>query len=276
MIKMYKIIISVIFLLGLMTACFKSEDVPEVAIVDPSEFTQKLLIEDFTGTWCVYCTGAGDAIHKAVHGTNGNDRFIPIGIHFRSLTIQEEMQNQYSEALVASFNPNKGFPLVILNRAEAIWADDYLVSSLESKLNRYAPVGLAINSTLTGNSIDITVKVGFVEEMTVANNYKLVVYLVEDGLIYPQYNGSLPEFGEIIEDYVHNDVLRYAFTNVLGDAIPNTIASDHRYTQTFSSVNLPNTIANTSNTRIVAFVVDANDNCLNVQMADVGMNQDFD
>lgn len=274
-----KIIFIIIVLSQVLISCYKSEDVPETILVEQSEFTQKLLIEDYTGTWCVYCTGAGFAIHTAVHGSGnieGNDRFVPIALHFKSLSNPEEMQNEYSETLVAEFNPNLGFPRVTLNRKETIWSDDYKISDLELLLNKYAPVGLAINSTITNNTIDVTVKVGFVEELTTVSNYKLVVYLLEDGLIYAQHNASLSNQPAIIENYEHNDVLRYSFTNTLGDALPNQIEDNHRYTKSFMAINLPNTIQSISNTRIVAFVVDANDNCINVQMAKVGLNKDFD
>ncbi len=274
-----KIIFTMIALSQVFISCYKSEDVPETILVEQSEFTQKLLIEDYTGTWCVYCTGAGFAIHNAVHGNGtveGNDRFIPIALHFKSLSSPEEMQNEYSETLVTEFNPDLGFPRVTLNRNEAIWSDDYKIRDLELLLNKYAPVGLAINSTLTNNTIDVTVRVGFVEELTTVNNYKLVVYLVEDGLIYAQHNASLSDRPAIIEDYEHNDVLRYSFTSTLGDALPNQIEDNHRYTKNFMAINLPNTIQSISNIRIVAFVVDANDNCLNVQMAKVNVNKDFD
>jgi len=274
-----KIVFSIAVLLLIITSCYKSEDVPEIVLVAQSEFIQKLLIEDYTGTWCVYCTGAGAGIHTAVHGNStiaGNNRFIPIALHYRSLTNPEEMQNGYSEALVAEFNPGLGFPRVALNRNETIWSNDYKVSDLELLLNKYAPVGLAINSTLTGNALDLTVKVGFVQELTTVNNYKLVVYLVEDGLIYAQHNASLSDQPAIIEDYVHNDVLRFSFTDVFGEAIPNQIANNHRYSKTFTAIELPNTIQNISNTRIIAFVVDTNNKCLNVQMAAIGVNKDFD
>lgn len=274
-----KIIFSITFLLLIITSCYKSEDVPEKALVEQSEFIQKLLIEDYTGTWCVYCTGAGAAIHTAVHGSsnvNENDRFVPIALHYRSLTNPEEMQNEYSEALVSEFNPGLGFPRVALNRNEKNWSNDYKINDLELLLNKYAPVGLAINSTLTDNVLDLTIKVGFVQELTTVNNYKLVVYLVEDGLIYAQHNASLSDQPAIIEDYEHNDVLRFSFTDIFGETIPNQIADNHRYSKTFTAIELPNTIQNVSNTRIIAFVVDINNKCLNVQMAAVGVDKNFD
>ena len=257
----------------LIVSCYKSEDVADVEIIEPSEFTQKLLLEDYTGTWCVYCPKAGQAIEHAVED---NDRFVPVAIHFFSNSNPEEMQNEFTESIVSRYHPDGGFPKVNLNRSESLWPNDYLVSTLEAMLNRYAPVGLAINSTLTGNSIDLEIKVGFVEETTTVNNYKLVVYLLEDGLIYPQDNASLLDLPNPIEDYEHNDVLRYSFTNVFGDDLPNMVADNHRFVTNFNSISLPDYIEDISNLKIVAFIVDNNDNCLNVQVANVGENKDFD
>ena len=271
--KIYKniYVLSLMLVSILMTSCYESKDVAEEEIVDPSEFTQKLLLEDFTGTWCVFCPGAGRAIEHAVED---NNRFIPVAIHYHTDSNPEEMQNQFSESIVNEYSV-EGFPKVYLNRREKLWPNDYLVSSLETMLNRYAPVGLAINSTLTGNTLDVTVKVGFVTETTTVDNYKLVVFLLEDGLIYEQLNAALPDLPDVIHDYEHNDVLRYSFTNVKGDNLPNQIADDHRYSKDFS-VTLPSYIENSSNLKVVAFVVDKNANCLNVQVANVGANQDFD
>jgi len=262
------IVISLISLLILMVSCYSSEDVPEGNIVETSEFTQKLLLEDYTGTWCPNCPRAARAIENAVAN---NNRFIPVGIHFYTNTNIEEMQNEYSSAIVNEYHPEGGFPIVELNRQETVWAGDYVVATLEAMLNRYALVGLAINSSLNGNFIDVNVKVGFVEENSTVDNYKLVVFLLESGMVYPQQDG-----GEEVEDYEHENVLRYAFTSVFGDAVPNQIASDHRYSKDFIEVELPTSIENSNNLKLVAFVLDKNNNCLNVQVANIGENKDFD
>ena len=266
---LFKIVtLSIISLLFLMVSCYSSEDVPESTTVEPSEFTQKLLLEDYTGTWCPNCPRAARAIEAAVAN---NSNYIPVALHFYKNSDPEEMQNEFSEAIVNEYHPLGGFPIVELNRQETVWAGDYLVETLEVMLNRYAPVGLAINSTLNGNAIDVHVKVGFVEETTTVDNYKLVVFLLESGMIYPQQDG-----GEEIDDYEHENVLRYAFTSVFGDALPNQVASDHRYAKDFTAVDLPASIENTNNLKLVAFVLDKNDKCLNVQVANVGENKDFD
>lgn len=260
-------ILSLIFISFSTVSCYQSDDVPEETPVDPSEFVQKLLIEDHTGTWCVNCPKAGLNIENAVED---NNRFIPVTIHYRNLINPEEMQNVFSEELVATYNPLGVFPKVFLNRNETIWGNSYEVVNLERLLNKSAPVGLAINSSLTGNNINVNVRVGYVEETTNTDNYKIVVYLLESGMVYTQ---TIPN-GED-ENYVHNNVLRYSFTNVLGDVLPNEVASDHRYSKDFTAT-LPSTIENANNLKIVAFVVDKNNNCLNVEVANVGENKDFD
>lgn len=262
------IILSLIVIPLLLISCYETEDVPESDVVEPSEFTQKLLLEDYTGTWCPNCPKAGHAIENAVAE---NDRFIPVAIHFYKNSEPEEMQNEFSERIVNEYHPLGGFPIVALNRTEDTWANDYLVSSLDLMLNRYAPVGLSINSTLVDDSISVTIGVGFVAETTTIDDYKLAVYLLESGMIYPQHDG-----GEIIDSFEHENVLRYSFTNVFGDDLPNQIATNHRYSKDYNNITLPASIEDSSKLTIVAFVLDKNGNCLNVQSANIGVNKDFD
>lgn len=261
-------LLSLFFISFSLVSCYQSDDVPEETPVEPSEFVQKLLIEDHTGTWCVNCPKAGLNIENAVEN---NNRFIPVAIHYRLDTNPEEMQNVFTEELVATFNPSGVFPTVFLNRNETIWGDSYEVIKLEQLLNKYAPVGLAINSSLNGNDINVNVKIGYVEETTTTDSYKLVVYILESGMVYTQ---TIPG-GSQDENYVHNNVLRYSFTNVLGDVLPDEVASDHRYSKDFTA-SLPSYIENNNNLKIIAFVVDKNNNCLNVQVANAGENKDFD
>ncbi len=268
-----KQLFSLLIILAVSVSCYKSVDVPEEDVIESSEFTQKLLIEDYTGTWCSNCTGAGHAIESAV---DDNDRFIPVAIHYSAGTNGDPMHSDLSVSLVSAYNPSGSFPQVSLNRVASIWANDYLVTTLNDKLNKYAPVGLAINSSISDDKINLTVQVGFVEEATVVNGYKMVAYLLEDGLIYPQHNSSLPDLPEIIEDYEHNNVLRFSFTNVFGDELPNQVADNHRYSKDFNNIALPNNVENSANLKIVAFVLDANNNCLNIQVAHLGSDKDFD
>ena len=88
------------------------------------------------------------------------------------------------------------------------------------------------------------VQVNIVYEEGSSQGDKLVVYLVENGIIYGQVNyydqdNTSPFFGlgDPIPNFEHNEVLRESLSSVLGDAIPNTAALTE-YVTSFT-VNLP-------------------------------------
>jgi len=228
-------------------------------------FTTKILLGDHTGTWCGACPTAGVKIHAA---KAANPNVIPVAFHNG-----DSMANSDTQAVENYFNP-AGFPTVNINGKAGEWSwSNFPSSELTPFLNATQATGLAINSTVSGNNLDITVKVGFAD--VTDTNLKLTVYLVEDGRVESQYNyyeaGPNP-----IPDYVHDDILRKSYTAPMGDVIPaGSIVTDGDYVKTFTSVVIPGGV-NTDNLRLVAFVSDAGNNVLNIQTAGTGVDKDFD
>src|SRR5690606_13035845 len=154
-----------------------------------------------------------------------------------------------------------------------------------------APLGLAIDSSLSGSSLSINVKVGFATDSV--PNARLVVYLLEDGLSYNQVNYFTgqsatcdPNFDYVnlpnpIPNFPQEHVLLKSYTDIFGDLIPqNHISNGNIWSRDFS-VSLPDNVTNSENLSIVAFVLGNGDQVnnrpvLNVQRAKVGANQDFD
>lgn len=102
-------------------------------------------------------------------------------------------------------------------------------------------------------------------------NTKLVVYLVENGLLSDQvnyFNGdeNSPYFGQgnPIVDFVNEDVLRASLTGIFGDNMTSTGALQEytaTYSTTLSSDNVP------ANMHIIAMVVQDDNTALNAQTA---------
>src|SRR5690606_3621850 len=145
--------------------------------------------------------------------------------------------------------------------------------------------------TLSGNSLNIQVKVGFATGDI--SNAKLVVNLIEEGLTYDQKNGyygsSFPNCpfnqGEYnqnpIPDFPQKHVLLKSFTDIFGDAIPADEVADGNIWTKDLNVSLPSNVTNANNLYLVAFVVGNGDEIstravLNVQRAKVGTTQNFD
>jgi thiol-disulfide isomerase/thioredoxin len=234
-----------------------------------STHTTKVMVEDYTGTWCQYCPRLAYALEQTVE-TNAN--VIPVAVHDDS-----DMPFPNVNALLSAFGIT-GFPSGRVNRT-IDWNEsiEQPISLLENRQN----MGLAINSSLSGNTITAEVKVHY--DLKVIDENRIVVYLLENGLVYPQVNfynsdPSSPfyEQGNPIMDFVHDHTARTTFTNVFGDPIPvEDTQTNSTYIANYS-LAIPGSVQNSANLELVAFVVGPDNTVLNVQKADLGENKDFD
>ena len=238
----------------------------EISITTAKGFVKNLLIEDYTGTWCVNCPRVTYAIEQA---KNQSDKVVSVGIHNDA-----EMMMDKVSVLINEFGIS-GYPTARLNRVNN-WVDD--VNNIEGALNLTgygADLGLAINSNISGSNIEATIKIGF--ENTLSKSLKLVIYLTEDGLIYNQSNSTDYYGGEhTLIDFEHNDVLRAIFTDHLGEPIPSSETIADTVFEFSINEEIPAIVANNDHLHLVAFVTDATTNeVINVREVKVGENQEF-
>ncbi|MGJ8683515.1 MAG: Omp28-related outer membrane protein [Nonlabens sp.] len=238
-----------------------------VEVIAPS-FTTKALIEDYTGAWCGWCPRISQGIIDVHNSSNGDD-VIAVAVHngdSMAFPLEGQMRSQFGV---------NGFPTGILNRADrwsSVSGDAMNIQQPLQLLNAVKPVGLAINSSVSGSTVNATVKVGFDIEQS---NLKLVAVLLQNGVVASQTNYT-SNFGggSSLPNFVHNDILKAAFTDIFGDAIP----AAEQVGGGVYSVDLSATSSgvNSSDWDIVAFVVNASGEVVNVQKASVGSNKDFD
>ena len=255
-----------------------------------SPFSQKILIEDCTGAWCGFCPRVANSLENyksthpncistAIHGGSGSDPY----------------KYQYYSTLMNHFGAS-GYPSALFNRkkqADNTYEWSERTSDLDAALQAWAPLGLAISSSATSSTVTGTVKVKF--NVSTSKPFKIVVSLVENGLVFSQTNyyspgGYTPYLyggADPITDFVHNGVLRKIATDIYGDALPAGVAlKDSIYEFPFS-INLTGKTSSGSsytaiaaNCGIVAFVLDGATNSpkgiLNVQYANVGEVINFD
>lgn len=244
-------------------------DAPPVS----GQFNKNVLLEDYTGTWCGNCTRVAWGIERVVEHTeravvvaihNGNDPY-----HFADYMPLKNM---------ISPNDDLALPIARIDRT-VVWSDpDVNTQEALNRTSNNCGLGIAMNSTVNGNQINLDVKVKF------AQNYsglKLVVYALEDHLVYKQANYSIyyPEVTTIhnnlpyIMEFEHNHVLRSSLTNVTGDPIPLS-SFDQPYERNFT-VAVPGNIENPANLSFVAIVTDANNNAINSRAAKANEEQVF-
>ncbi len=239
----------------------------ETVSFDVYRFTKKVLVEDYTGTWCGYCPRLAYNLDQA---EQQNSSVVGVGIHDDNDMFYENVNQMESEYGIT------GFPSGRINRT-IVWNES--VSQILGYLDSNPGLGLGINSSVSGNTVSVDIKIDYDIE---SSGNKLVVYLMEDGLIYPQVNyynndpnSPWYQTGDPISDFEHNNVLRKSFTNIFGDAIPDGVVGEE-FTTNYS-ISVPSSVQNTSNLEIVAFVLkNSTGSVINVQHSPIGIAQDYD
>lgn len=246
-----------------------------------SPFTQKLVVEDFTGTWCGYCPRVAYNLENYI---SEQPACISVGVHGGG-----DNSDPYTYLYLNTFAANygvTGFPWALVNHG-AKW--DEKAATLDRALTRWAPLGLAVESSVNGTAITGKVKVKF--NLTTDVALRVVVMLVEDNLTHNQVNYYSQLGANPIVGFKHTNILRQMASSdiVNGDAIPSgTAVKGNVWEKTFSfsttgktGINTDYTI-NTANAKVVAFVQYAKINTLNrkgainAQFANVGATKDFD
>lgn len=244
-----------------------------LTVTSPSAYSQKVLVEDYTGTWCGWCTRVWHAINLAKQQSN---KIVSVAVHVDG---NDPFKYEGSQSLRTTFGVG-GLPAGRINRT-TIWTnpEHENVDQVVNKTGPVADLGLSISSTLNNNVIDFSVKVGFVQNFSEPLN--IVVYLVENGLVYSQvnYNSYVAGGQSPIPNFTHNDVLRAIYTDVFGETIPqNQTVTDAIYIKSFQKT-IPESVSasNYQNLHLVAFVTDATTKeVINVQEVRVGESKDFD
>lgn len=238
---------------------------------DNARFVKNVVIEDYTGTWCGYCPRVSFAIEETAAET---DQIAVIAIHNDAEYYCDEVAD-----LEAAFGI-AGYPTAKIDRgADWTFPEPSNISQVVNKtLCDNAELGLAISPTLNGSTMSVDVDVKFSEGFSF-NNAKMVVMVLEDGLIADQENYTSYYGGvAVIPNFEHNHVLRSSLTNVAGDAVTSGDLVNNVYSRTFS-VNVPSNVANTDNMSIVAFMTNENFNgdsyVMNARVAHMGDTQTF-
>ncbi|HFS68221.1 MAG TPA: Omp28-related outer membrane protein [Flavobacteriia bacterium] len=248
-------------------------NVLEIKVSSSTGYTQKVLVEDYTGVWCGYCPRVAYAIQQVEENQDYNHKMVPVAIH-----LYDNNDPFYCEdggALKDFFNIS-GLPQGRINKT-IIWTGPQHdnLDAVYNVIGGDAALGIAIDSSLDDHTIHANIRIGFAQNF---DNLGLVIYLLEDGLIHNQVNYTELFGGEAtLINFVHNDVLRKVYTDILGEEITNQESViDNIYSYNLQEL-LPNTIQNTNNLKLVVFVVDKTTNtAINVQSVKVGENQSFD
>ncbi len=234
------------------------------------KFEKNVLLEQYTGTWCGYCTRAIAQIDN-LHNVNNN--FVHIALH-----LNDQMTFAQNNSLFTSFGFT-GVPTVHADRSTTWSGNVTTISNMQTP----ADAGLAINVAGSGTNINVTVQAKFGNTMPAG--VKISVYLLEDGIVANQSNyyntdTSSPFFGKgnPIPNFIHNNVLIKIGTDMFGDLIPSgEIGAGKIYSKsvTFSNIS-PDKF---SKLKVAAFLTHNSGSkqkqVINAVVAAVGENKGF-
>lgn len=267
--------------------CSCQYDFPSnVSSKTPDTFLRKVLIEEHTGTWCGWCPMAKETMIKLTE----NQQVIGVEIHYN-----DELSNAEK-----FYNPLKNryghpaFPSGMVNRRKSIIGTTFIMGSedWDDNVNDFLSTdkistGLAIDSRLNGNMLEILSHVNF--KTSTEDKFGLGIYLVEDKVKgFPQLNylSKNIQFEQykafrqpsLINDIEHHNVAREAITPILnGLDIPLAATKSAKVFRKLFKLELPKTIKEAKNCKIVAFVVNQKTGeIVNVQQVAIGMSKDWD
>lgn len=236
---------------------------------NPLGYTKKALLEFYTGTWCGICPGLLIPLDEYI---NKHPKLLPTAVHGPSGS-SDPFVFQFDQQLRTAFNIT-GVPTSVINR-NFNWNNDTTV--LNQLTSGFTNVGLSLETSVSGTTINITSKVAF--DSSIKIPLKIVVNLVEDSIAHNQANYGHFGLPNPIVNLCHRYILRKNLTDLLGDAIPATkTVANSTYTTTYS-INASS--YNLSHCNIVAYVVYDNNTMgkkgvLNGQITKAGFNQVFD
>lgn len=244
----------------------------QVVVNNVINFNKRVLIEDFTGTWCQYCPRVSYAIELVNAQTS--DATI-VAIHRYNSSI-DPFNFSGATALENQIGLS-GYPTAMLNRNTEWNYPETSNASVSQAVNLTSGVnpklGVAMETTTSGNTSTVNVKVKFGKSFS---NLKLVVYALEDNLIYNQtnstsyYGGANPIVG-----FEHDHVLREVLSSsILGETITGSTNLNDEFSKSFT-YTIPGNV-NTNNVRFVAFVIDSSNKALNSREAGPNETQSFE
>ncbi|MDO4728087.1 MAG: Omp28-related outer membrane protein [Bacteroidota bacterium] len=230
-------------------------------------YKHKVLVEDFTGTWCGWCTRiiyaleviesqTHDVVAAAIHNV---DEF---EIPERTVLEQHLQVNNY--------------PYATINR-NTVWTppQNENINQPLNSLQPSSPIGIKISSNLGSNSGTVSFSLNFKEDINQSLSFG--VYILENGLVSYQknyiselYNGVTPH----IDNFVHNHVLRGVYGNIISNPLNQSAVADNEISVNNLAVNY--TSENIDNLYVVVFIMSENGEVLNTQIAKANTSNDYE
>lgn len=231
----------------------------------PTQFTKKVLIEEFTGEWCGYCPDGASVISSIKQTHPG--RVFSIAYH-NGDPFSNSVCGLYEGLLNVPFYPSAAIDRVPYN-GELSFSRAYWSSVTNNRLLVSADMGLKLETELSGNNLTVRVKFSATQDYT---DLYLTLVLVENNV--PESSPGAQAGAQT--GYIHQDVFREMITDNRGDLI--TIVANKVVMVTYENIDL--SAYDVNNVHIIALLHEKPDTpgkeVFNVQSVKAGEVKDFD
>ena len=157
---------------------------------------KKALVFKKTATWCQYCGDWGTTYANNISSTYAKAQVI-------TLHINDAFESAEGDLIVDALAPS-GVPHFYAGTTDVPNSYNTLSNTVNAELNEVNDVALAMESSVSGSSMNVKVQSQWQVSASTNGVYYLAVYLLEDGLIKAQ---TLPG-GATDPGRIHNHVLR--------------------------------------------------------------------
>jgi hypothetical protein len=218
-----------------------------LAYASNAQATRTVLMEEYTGTWCVNCPD-GHNIIKSISTTYPNT-FLNIGMHNGdAYTIPYETAMEaivqvggFPRATVDRFTYPQG-NFFCMSRSNGAW-----VNAVAARVNVTAPVEFTkLNATMNPSTRVLTVETDYKFLSSINYDTRITCLVLEDSIIANQTGGGV--------NYVHMDVCRATLSaDTWGDVVqPTTVNAGDVFSKTYT-YTVPAGLKE-KNLRVVAFI----------------------
>lgn len=229
---------------------------------------KQVLLEDFTGHLCVNCPEAAKLAHDLAEELD--HRLIIYAVHagnFAQPVPDSDFSEDFRTVAGNELNTNYAIfanPLALIDRVEhnglrQIFKDDW-ETVVMSEIQKPNAVNMELSNTWYPNLsvVKVNIETEFIAEANADDQYKLVVFIVEDNIVAPQLNND-PNIGaDTLFNYVHRNILRDAISPTYGDFLGDNgnVVLNEVYSSQYTYPVSNDWV--TENCRIVAYVAKTN------------------
>lgn len=251
---MKRILITITIALGLLSCDqISEENYFEEVDVEINYTNRNVILLEMTAFQCNNCPPASKEAERIIKQHNG--KVIGMNVHASSLARPQKkddpiLATEASESLWEKAG-SPALPAGMINyyatstnfnNSFGSWAVEVI-----RELEKETHLNMELTASPTGeNEFDLTVELSYVGKQL--ENERLGVFLIEDGVIGRQIDGS-----DEILDYEHNHITRENIVNLSGVKVFNDLNTGDTWSQNYS-FEIGESVLDPTNTRIVAFV----------------------